>query len=439
MRCYYDVLEIERDADSETIKKAYRRLSLKWHPDKNLDNTEEASKQFTIIQQAYEVLSDPHERSWYDRHREAILKGGLDEHYQDNSLTLYPYFSSSCYSGFSNDEKGFYAVYRKVFETLASEDYEFLDDPEGGKYPSFGDMDSDYDEVVGPFYGFWQSFSTVRSFAWLDSHDIRDAPNRQVLKAMEKENKKLRDKGKKERNEQIRELVSFVRKRDERVKKHSKWLEERRKEQMRKAEENRLQKIRDHLSILDGYEENETVQRVQEENLREIEDDLVTHFGELILDHNGEESSKDESLYCIICEKVFKTKMQLSNHVKSRKHREHLEELRKHMEEDELHLLENEQEMFELEGDKERTDEVPVSRRSRKQKKKSMKKMFALDEETEEDSLAQEKHDEAAFSGANKEVENLNTTGAVSERGTNEKEPSVSEGLLICCCFNFSL
>lgn len=44
--------------------------------DKNLDNPEQATAEFRIVQQAYEVLSDSQERAWYDKHREAILMGG---------------------------------------------------------------------------------------------------------------------------------------------------------------------------------------------------------------------------------------------------------------------------------------------------------------------------------------------------------------------------
>lgn len=44
--------------------------------DKNPDNVEEATAEFRLVQQAYEVLSDPQERAWYDKHREAILRGG---------------------------------------------------------------------------------------------------------------------------------------------------------------------------------------------------------------------------------------------------------------------------------------------------------------------------------------------------------------------------
>lgn len=65
------------DASEDDLKKSYRKLALKWHPDKNLDNAEEAKREFQIIQAAYEVLNDPQERAWYDKHRDAILLGGV--------------------------------------------------------------------------------------------------------------------------------------------------------------------------------------------------------------------------------------------------------------------------------------------------------------------------------------------------------------------------
>jgi DnaJ homolog subfamily A member 5 len=56
------------------IKKQYKKLALKYHPDKNVGNEEEATATFRLISAAYAVLSDPHERKWYDDHREAILR-----------------------------------------------------------------------------------------------------------------------------------------------------------------------------------------------------------------------------------------------------------------------------------------------------------------------------------------------------------------------------
>merc|ERR1719326_1899172 len=65
-RDYYEVLGVEKDADAKAIKSAYRKLALKWHPDKNPDNKAEAEKKFQDIANAYEVLSDPDKRKKYD-------------------------------------------------------------------------------------------------------------------------------------------------------------------------------------------------------------------------------------------------------------------------------------------------------------------------------------------------------------------------------------
>ena len=85
-------------------------MALKYHPDKNPDDPEGAKETFQIIQQAYDVLSDPQERAWYDNHREEILRGGRGEQLQEEGIDLFQYFSSSCYTGWGDDENGFYGV-----------------------------------------------------------------------------------------------------------------------------------------------------------------------------------------------------------------------------------------------------------------------------------------------------------------------------------------
>jgi len=74
---YYQILGISRDADEETIKKAYRKLALKWHPDRNLDHKDVAERRFKELSEAYEVLSDKQKRTIYDQYGEEGLKGGV--------------------------------------------------------------------------------------------------------------------------------------------------------------------------------------------------------------------------------------------------------------------------------------------------------------------------------------------------------------------------
>ena len=64
---YYAVLGVSSAASQDEIKKAYRKEALRWHPDKNPAHKEEATRRFTEISQAYEVLSNPDKRASYDR------------------------------------------------------------------------------------------------------------------------------------------------------------------------------------------------------------------------------------------------------------------------------------------------------------------------------------------------------------------------------------
>ena len=65
---YYDILEVEEDADSESIKKAYKRLAKKYHPDLNPNNVEHYEEKFKQINEAYHVLIDDDERRKYDQY-----------------------------------------------------------------------------------------------------------------------------------------------------------------------------------------------------------------------------------------------------------------------------------------------------------------------------------------------------------------------------------
>ncbi|HYW95040.1 MAG TPA: DnaJ domain-containing protein, partial [Bacteroidales bacterium] len=65
-RDYYEVLEITKGSSQEEIKKAYRKMALKYHPDKNPDD-HTAEDKFKEAAEAYEILSDPQKRSRYDQ------------------------------------------------------------------------------------------------------------------------------------------------------------------------------------------------------------------------------------------------------------------------------------------------------------------------------------------------------------------------------------
>jgi DnaJ-class molecular chaperone len=73
---YYEILGVNKSSSKEEISKAYKKLALKWHPDRNPDKVEEANEMFKKISQAYEVLSDETKKKIYDLHGEEGLKKG---------------------------------------------------------------------------------------------------------------------------------------------------------------------------------------------------------------------------------------------------------------------------------------------------------------------------------------------------------------------------
>ena len=73
-RDYYEVLSVEKTADGEEIKRAYRRMAMKYHPDRNPGDAEAESK-FKEAAEAYEVLSDASKRQRYDQFGHEGLRG----------------------------------------------------------------------------------------------------------------------------------------------------------------------------------------------------------------------------------------------------------------------------------------------------------------------------------------------------------------------------
>lgn len=84
---FYEILGLSRDATKDDIEKAYRKLALKYHPDRNPDDPKSAEK-FTEVTEAYEVLSDPNKRSQYDQYGFASDEEEGIPHYQYQHLDL---------------------------------------------------------------------------------------------------------------------------------------------------------------------------------------------------------------------------------------------------------------------------------------------------------------------------------------------------------------
>lgn len=109
---YYEVLEVHKTADKETIKKSYRKLALKYHPDRNQDDSE-AEEKFKLVNEAYQVLSDDEKRSIYDRYGKRGLESsgfqgfgnrGFEDAFDDLSSIFESVFGAG-FGGFGSTKK----------------------------------------------------------------------------------------------------------------------------------------------------------------------------------------------------------------------------------------------------------------------------------------------------------------------------------------------
>jgi molecular chaperone DnaJ len=91
-RCYYEVLDVTRNADGTEVKRAYRRLAMKYHPDRNPDDSE-AEKLFKECAEAYEVLSDPQKKQIYDQYGHEGLRGRGHAAHDFNTMNVEDIFS----------------------------------------------------------------------------------------------------------------------------------------------------------------------------------------------------------------------------------------------------------------------------------------------------------------------------------------------------------
>ena len=232
----------------------------------------------------------------------------------------------------------------RVFEEIAED--ELAEDPDAEKGPPFGDAASDYDTVIKPFYDYWLNFATVHAFYGSDKYNVRDVsslhsapncslsnqgPDRYARRAMEKENKKEREARRREYNQEVRALASYVRKRDKRVVAFQAVLKEREEEKERarlaKIEQQKQAAIAAKLAF-DQSDEGKRLQAELEKHMAELDLQMKREFG----DENDD--SEVEGIECVACEKVFKNEKSWESHQRSKKHIKAVELLRAELQQD---------------------------------------------------------------------------------------------------------
>ncbi|RNF27663.1 chaperone DNAJ protein [Trypanosoma conorhini] len=346
-RCYYEVLEVDRKASLDEIRRAYKQQALMHHPDKNYGNVENTVAVFKEIQNAYSVLSDPEERAWYDAHRESILNGGEAED-SANDINLYGYFTSRCYDGFGDDDDGFFSVYRRVFDQLLEDESEY--DARAKAWPRFGESSTDWNSV-SEFYSYWKNFASFKNFAWKDEYKINEIPDRASRRMAERINQKARAAAKKDYIQTVQSLARFVYRRDPRVEAEMKRQEEEERRIEEEKEQKRLEQARRRREANEKLwaaaaekEEEEERARLDRgeatgdhtlellyEKQRQVEEMRKAKGGNskgfAMLEGDDEDENGVTKFNCPACKKQFKKSGQYKEHINSSKHKAKVKQL----------------------------------------------------------------------------------------------------------------
>ncbi|KAH9925541.1 uncharacterized protein B0H18DRAFT_876978 [Fomitopsis serialis] len=340
---YYALLEVDDNATADEIRRSFRRLALIHHPDKNPDNIDDATKRFATLQQAYEVLSDDQERAWYDSHRaslapepdagsvfEDIKRGTPPPRARDRGLTvrhLAQFFDASIYTGYDDGPNSFFTIYRNLFDRLVHDERQYAD--ASSQYPAFGDATWPWvpaskdskDRATRTFYNSWMNFVTAKDFAWADAWNVNEAPDRRVRRLMERDNKKARDDARKEYNDTVRSLATFLRKRDPRYKAHLAAQAAAASSTASTPKGARTPTTRPAPPSSQAEFVAQDWQKAQK--ISDAED----------LEWAAAENEQEE-WECVACGKTFRSEAAWTSHERSRKHLKAVEDLRKRMREE---------------------------------------------------------------------------------------------------------
>lgn len=171
-KCYYEVLCIEKSADEGQIRKAYKKLAMKWHPDKNPDNIKEAEEKFKEIGEAYACLSDKDKKLIYDKYGHDGLSAGHERtpggHYQPgrfsgftdfNFTSARGMFDNLFKSGFFGDDDDFFSDHFKSFSKKSSSKGTPMSSPFG----AFGGFDFESHDDVFSQGSLFKDFSRANT------------------------------------------------------------------------------------------------------------------------------------------------------------------------------------------------------------------------------------------------------------------------------------
>jgi DnaJ-class molecular chaperone len=154
---YYEILEVEQTCSKEDLRKAYKKLALRWHPDRNPEQKEVAEQRFKEISEAYQILSDKDKRRTYDLTGETA----------DDFVSEKSGFSDDAYESFQNERfvRTTFVKPEDLFQSFFGGDpFFFRNDPFGdpffsqdsfffGRNDLFGHLFGRNDPFGGSFFG----------------------------------------------------------------------------------------------------------------------------------------------------------------------------------------------------------------------------------------------------------------------------------------------
>uniref|UniRef100_A0A1Y9IWD8 Uncharacterized protein n=1 Tax=Anopheles minimus TaxID=112268 RepID=A0A1Y9IWD8_9DIPT len=247
---HYAVLGLKKmrfEATDDDIKRAYRKIVLKHHPDKRKalgENVKQDDDYFHCITMAYETLGTLKNRRAFD---------SIDPEFDDALPSQ------------SEVEKDFFGALRDVFKRNARWN-------ESRKSaPQLGD-DKTAREAVENFYDFWYNFQSWREFSYLDEEDKEKGQDREERRWIEKQNKAIRLKRKKEESARIRSLVDLAYNNDPRVVRFKREEKERKLAAKRaKQTAYQVQKAEEERAVKEAAEAKQRAEEAEQKRIEQIQ------------------------------------------------------------------------------------------------------------------------------------------------------------------------